>query len=278
MNHGNTTSAKRNSGRKSTLTEIYRRTLRRIASKNHTTTAAELNIHLEDPVSTKPVRHELHKSNIHGRAATAKPLITGSNVQMRKRWCHDHNTWISDKWKCACDMVRWVVLPAVSYIRKSVCYENLLGNLLSGMLGSNSETWERFCDGLGNNNMVQHSVGPLLPLMAELLQGSTWTGWVIRCIPWSKHYFRITMQFSKSTMPPFTQLKLFNHGLKSMKANFNIFPSQHNHHISTKRQKTRVSMGTEKQDSTHKNRMWEVDWNLISQNRVQYRAFNTVFP
>jgi hypothetical protein len=35
---------------------------------------AELNIHLEDPVSTKTVQRELHKSNIHGRAAIAKPL------------------------------------------------------------------------------------------------------------------------------------------------------------------------------------------------------------
>jgi hypothetical protein len=38
---------------------------------------AELNIHLEDPVSTKTVRRELHKSIIHGTAAIAKP-------QMRK--------------------------------------------------------------------------------------------------------------------------------------------------------------------------------------------------
>jgi DNA-binding CsgD family transcriptional regulator len=56
MNHGKTASAKRNSGRKSTLTERDHRTLR-IVSKNHRTTAAqvatELNIHLEDPVSTK---------------------------------------------------------------------------------------------------------------------------------------------------------------------------------------------------------------------------------
>jgi hypothetical protein len=41
---------------------------------------AELNSHLEDPVSTKTVRRELRKSNIHGKAATAKPLITESNV------------------------------------------------------------------------------------------------------------------------------------------------------------------------------------------------------
>jgi transposase len=41
-NHGKTTSAKRNSGRKSTLTERDRRILRRIVSKNHTTTAAQV--------------------------------------------------------------------------------------------------------------------------------------------------------------------------------------------------------------------------------------------
>jgi hypothetical protein len=32
------------------------------------------------------------------------------------------------------------------------------------------------------------------------------------------------MQFSKTTVSPFTQLELFSHGLKSMKVNFNIFP------------------------------------------------------
>jgi transposase len=100
-NQGKETSAKRNSGLKSTLTETDCRTLSRIVSKYHRTTAAqgtaELNIHLEDPASTKSVRRELHKSNIHGRAAIAKPLITESNAQMRERWCHDQRTWTSDK-------------------------------------------------------------------------------------------------------------------------------------------------------------------------------------
>jgi transposase len=41
-NHGKTTSAKRNSGRKSTVTERDRRTLRRIVSRNHTTAAAQV--------------------------------------------------------------------------------------------------------------------------------------------------------------------------------------------------------------------------------------------
>jgi hypothetical protein len=55
--------------------------LRRIVSKNQSTTAAqataELNIHPEDAVSTKTVRRELHKSSIHSRAEIAKHLITG---------------------------------------------------------------------------------------------------------------------------------------------------------------------------------------------------------
>jgi transposase len=97
-NHGKTTSPKRNSGRKSTLTERDRRTFRRIDSKNHRNTA-ELNIHFEDPVSAGTVRRELHKSTIHGRAAIAKPLISESNAQMRKRWCHDRKGCTSDNWK-----------------------------------------------------------------------------------------------------------------------------------------------------------------------------------
>jgi hypothetical protein len=99
-NHGKTTSAKRNSGRKSTLTERGCRIMTRNLSKNHTTTAAqvreELNIYLADIVSTKIARRELHKS-ICG--AFAKFLITVINAQMCKRWCHDHKNCTSDNWK-----------------------------------------------------------------------------------------------------------------------------------------------------------------------------------
>jgi transposase len=41
-NHGKATSAKRNSGQKSTFKEIDRCTLRRTVSKNHRTTAAQV--------------------------------------------------------------------------------------------------------------------------------------------------------------------------------------------------------------------------------------------
>jgi hypothetical protein len=54
-------------------------------SQNYCSTGdrtAELNIHLADPVSTKTVRRELRKSNIHGRAAIAELLITESNAQI----------------------------------------------------------------------------------------------------------------------------------------------------------------------------------------------------
>jgi hypothetical protein len=91
----------RDSGQKSTLTKRDHCSLRRIVLKNHRTTAAkltaELDIYFKGPVSTKDVSYELHKSNIHGKATAAKPLITESNVQMCKRWCHDHNTWTSQQ-------------------------------------------------------------------------------------------------------------------------------------------------------------------------------------
>jgi hypothetical protein len=41
-------------------------------------------IHLEDTVLTKAVRPELHKSNIHGRLAVSKPLISDSTRDCSK--------------------------------------------------------------------------------------------------------------------------------------------------------------------------------------------------
>jgi hypothetical protein len=73
----------------------------------------------------------------------------------------------------------------------------------------------------------------LLPFMTELLQGSTRTGWVLRCITWSRRYLRTTTHFSKNIMVPFTWQELFSHSLKSRKVNFNIFSGQHSHHVWT---------------------------------------------
>ena len=76
-------------------------------SQNHRTTAAkvtaELNIHLGEPLSIKTVRQELHISNNHGTAVIAEPLITENNIKMRKRWCNDDETWMSDD----CKYVIW---------------------------------------------------------------------------------------------------------------------------------------------------------------------------
>jgi len=55
-NHGKTSSAERKSGRKPIQSERDRRIMKWIVSKNHSTAAnvkAELDIHLEGPVSTK---------------------------------------------------------------------------------------------------------------------------------------------------------------------------------------------------------------------------------
>jgi hypothetical protein len=106
-NHGKKTLGKKNSGHTDRKRSLY--TWKDCFEEHRTTAAqvtAELNIHPEDPVSTKTVLCELHKSNIYGRAAIAKPLITESNAEMCKGWCHDHKTWTSDNWKRIHVMVR----------------------------------------------------------------------------------------------------------------------------------------------------------------------------
>jgi hypothetical protein len=77
--------------------------LKRNVSKNYRTAAekvtAELNIHREDPASTKTDCRELLKSKIHVGASIAKSLIIEYSAKRRKRWCGDHKTWKSENWK-----------------------------------------------------------------------------------------------------------------------------------------------------------------------------------
>jgi hypothetical protein len=124
-------------------------------SQSHCSTgdrAAELNIHHEEPVSTRTVRHGLHKSNIHSRAAIAKPLIIESNVQMHEQWCHDHKTWTSDNshvlWS---DESSFTLFPTSGrvYIWK-IPKEPYNPECLVPTV----KHWGRFCDGLGSNIMV----------------------------------------------------------------------------------------------------------------------------
>jgi hypothetical protein len=86
-NHGKTASAKRNSGRQSTVTEreTDRRTLRRTVSK------------YQSYCNTGDSRTD---DCIHlGSAAVAKSLLTDSSAQIRKPWRHDHKSQTSDNCK-----------------------------------------------------------------------------------------------------------------------------------------------------------------------------------
>jgi hypothetical protein len=66
------------------------------------------------------------------------------------------------------DMLRWIALHAVPYVKKSLRLENTQRSLQSRMPGSNSETRGRFCNGLDSNIVVQYSVGPIINLYGWL--------------------------------------------------------------------------------------------------------------
>ena len=73
---GKNSSLKQNSGRKQKLSARDCQILTQIVRKDHKNTVpkikAELNDHLENPVSSKTVRRELHKAGFHGRAEIRK--------------------------------------------------------------------------------------------------------------------------------------------------------------------------------------------------------------
>jgi hypothetical protein len=99
------------------------------------------------------------------------------------------------------------------------------------MPGSNSETQGRFCDGLRSNIVVQYSVGPSITLHGRITAREYVDRFGNHVHPMIQTLFHNDDAVSKTTIPPFTQLELFSHGLKFMKANFSIIPGQHNHRI-----------------------------------------------
>jgi hypothetical protein len=104
--------------------------------------------------------------------------------------------------------------------------ENVQGSLQSRISGSvpTVKYGRRFCDGLVSNIVVQCSVGPIITLHGRI----TAREYVDRLGNQVHPMIQTAMQFSKTTVPPPTQLELFSHGLKSMKVNFSIFPDQYN--------------------------------------------------
>ncbi len=62
-----------------------------VLSRNYCKVIANLNIHHEDPVSTKTDQKELYKANVHERAAIAKTLIKKKMVL----WLENLDSWIT---------------------------------------------------------------------------------------------------------------------------------------------------------------------------------------
>jgi hypothetical protein len=84
---------------------------------------------------------------------------------------------------------------------------------------------------LGSNIVVQYSVGPIITLHGRITAREYVDRLGNLVHPIIQTLFPNNFAVSESIISPFTQLELFNHGLESMKVNFNIFPGQQNHQI-----------------------------------------------
>jgi hypothetical protein len=133
----------------------------------------------EDPVSTKTVRGELHNpTTIAGSAANLWLL------KVMLRCVNDGVTTTKPGQKTTGNA--WHGEMVCRSIQQE---EFTFGEhpIRSAWLHQWNSKRGRFCDGLGSKTLVSMVV-QLLLFMAELLQGSTWTGWVIRSVSWHRRY------------------------------------------------------------------------------------------
>ncbi len=73
----------------------------------------------------------------------------------------------------------------------------------------------------------------MITLQGHIKPRIMWTFWPIKFIPWYKLCSQMATVSSKTTMPPFTQLKLSRTGLLSTRMLCHIFPDHHSHQILT---------------------------------------------
>jgi hypothetical protein len=155
---------------------------------------------------------------------------------MHKQWCHDHKTWTSDNQTTGNAWYGQVSRPSHCSL--------LQEESTSGKHPRKPTIWNAWFQQWNTGIVLwwfgQHYHGTVFclshyyPSWPNYCKGvRMWTGWVIMCIPRYRRYLRTTTQFSKATVPQFTQLKLFSRGLKSMKVDFDIFSGQQNHQIWT---------------------------------------------
>jgi hypothetical protein len=179
-NHENTTSTKRSSGRKSKLTERDRRILRRTVSKKTHNYCSKV-----EEGQELNAQHETLFTQKLSDVSFINPTST-VGLQLLNLWL------LKVMLRCICaggttinpghqttgnspDMVRWVALRAVPYIKKSLRFGNNQGSLQSGMpvkhRGGSVMVWAAI-------SWYSVLLVPLFPFRAELLHGSTWKGWV----------------------------------------------------------------------------------------------------
>jgi hypothetical protein len=172
-NHGKTTSAKRNSGRKSTLAERDRRTLRRTVSKNEITTAAQVT---EQQTSWRPCLHKTVRrdvSFINPTSTVGMHLLNLWLLQVMLRCVNSgvtttkpgHQTTENAHvvWSDESSSTPFPTSGGVYVWRtpKEAYNSECLVQLQQWNMG-------RFSDGSGSNIVVQYSVGPIITLHGRI--------------------------------------------------------------------------------------------------------------
>jgi hypothetical protein len=99
------------------------------------------------------------------------------------------------------------------------------------MPGSNSETWERFYDGLGNNIVVQCSLDPIITLYGRITVREYMDRLGNQVHPMIKMLFQNNAVFQDDDSAPIHTAGTARSWFEEHEGDFSLFPGLHSHQI-----------------------------------------------
>ncbi|MBJ5627078.1 hypothetical protein JGG67_22925 [Salmonella enterica subsp. enterica serovar Derby] len=168
----------------------------------------------------------MHKQYVHGRTEIAKPCVPQRNMKRRLQWCQEHKTWTAEQWKHVLfsDESTFTLFPTTGrvYVWRTPAEAYNPDCLLPGVKhgGGSIMVWAM---------ISWFAAGPIITLHGRINSGDYVTILADHVHSMGRPCFRLGIAPFKMITPRFTEVELFNNGLRNIRMKLHTFPGLHTH-------------------------------------------------